>query len=297
MVKRKTKREEKYELVDKKIISEFINIALVSSKLKRIIVHQKFGIFEKYHPNINLIIHGKIGSTKSILLGQISEKSNCPEAETEVTLPALVGTIDKSTKQILTGFCWECKNSLMLLDEFDFGKRKKDDIRALLQLSEGGKYRRRLGAFSNPLFEQEDDLYYKFKNGSFNIKTRYSLILATMKYPYTSQNQEFQALVSRSIAIPLYPNKKFLKKISDGDAIFQYKDLKLKSDEIEISQEDYEKVRDYVFNSTDDFNLLRIVGNCIKIFAVLGKHREDLYDFVIKWGSKRFYSPKPKTKK
>jgi len=42
-----------------------------------------------------------------------------------MTYPALIGSVDKTTRQLIVGASWECRNSLLLLDEFDFGKKIK----------------------------------------------------------------------------------------------------------------------------------------------------------------------------
>jgi len=118
------------------------------------------------------------------------------------------------TRQLLIGACWTCRNSLLMLDEFNFSKKNKDDIRALLQLTEGGQYNRKLASFSAPSKEIDKDLSYSFENGEFNIKTRFSLIATTMKNVYNSQNIEVKALVDRSICIPFYPTKEEILKIT-----------------------------------------------------------------------------------
>lgn len=280
---------------EKDIISEFVNIALATSKLKKIVVEQEKGDWDM-RTNINLLIYGSIGSTKSTLLNQIAKKTQCLKPFTDLTYPALIGSIDKLTRQLLIGSCWECRNSLMLLDEFDFGKRKKDDIRVLLQLIEGGEYGKKLASFSAPTKEIDEDLYYSFENGTFNVKTRFSLICATMKYPYNSQNMEFKALVSRCIALPFYPDKKELKRIANGYPIFKFVDLTPANPIVKISKKNYDYILNYIDERSNGNNYLRTIGDCVRTFAVLKEHRTDLYDLIIKYGSKEFALKDEKTK-
>jgi len=289
----KQKVKNKEYSISKEYLSELINISLASSKIKEIIIKEENSDFDG-RTNINIFLYGSIGSSKSTLLKEISKKANCKSAYTDLTYPALIGTIDKLTRQLLIGACWECKNSLMLLDEFNIGKRKKDDIRALLQFIEGGEYNKKLASFSSPTNETDDDLFYNFENGTFNIKTRFSLILATMKYPYKSQSPETKAFVSRSIAIPLYPTKKELLKIAQGYPLFEYRDLTPKNLKIVVNKNNYAKILKYIYDKIDTENFLRIIGDCVRVFAVLGKHRYDLYDLIIKFGNKKFSVPKPK---
>lgn len=288
-----TKREkrEKEETINKEILAEFVNIALASSKIKKIQIEQEKGIFN-LRTNINLFVYGGIGTSKSTLLNQIAKKTNSKAPYTDLTYPALVGSIDKMTRQMIVGSAWECRNSLLLLDEFDFGKRNKQDIRALLQLIEGGEYNRKLASFSAENKEVDGDLFYSFKNGEFNIKTRFSLLVMTMKYPYTSQNSELQALVTRCISIPFYPNKEEIKRIAKGHSIFSYVDKTPKELEIFVKRNDYYKIMNFVDERVKDKhnNYLRILGDCTRIFCVEGKHREDLYELVIKFQLKEFKS-------
>lgn len=291
MVKREIK--EKEEQVDKKTMNELINLALASSKVKKITVEQENGEFDM-RTNINIFIYGQIGGTKSTLLNEIAKKTKSIEPFTDLTYPALIGSVDKMTKQLLIGACWECRNSLLLLDEFDFGKREKSDIRALLQLIEGGKYNKKMASFSAKTEEEDEDLRYKFENGQFNIRTRFSLVLVTMKYPYTSQNQELQALITRSICLPWYPEKKDLMRIAQGYPLFNFVDKTPKNLEIRVKKTDYDKIYNYVFDRTNHPNALRIIGDCTRIFAIEKKHRTDLYDLLIKLGTKKFQSKAPK---
>lgn len=272
--------------ISKQQISEFINISLATSRIKKIVVEEKKGDWE-FRTNINLFIFGRIGSTKSTFLGEIARKTAGKEPFTDLTYPALIGSIDKLTRQLLIGACWECRNSLLLLDEFDFGNRKKDAIRTLLQLIEGGKYSKKIASFSAPTHEKDGDLFYSFENGTFNIKTRFALITATMKNPYQTQNAELKALMSRSICIPLYPNNKELKRIAQGYPIFTYKEIPVK-EEVKINKKDYNRILNYVDNRNDGTNYLRIVGDCVRVFAVLKKHNFKLYSLIIKFGQKKF---------
>jgi hypothetical protein len=282
--------------LSKEIISEFVNISLASAKLKKIKIKQENGVFEM-RGNMNIFIYGQIGGTKSTLLKEISNKTLCKKPFTDLTYPALIGSVDNMTRQLIIGASWECRNSLLLLDEFDFAKRNKDDIRALLQLIEGGSYNKKMASFSSPIEEIDNDLSYKFENGTFNIQTRFSLVIVTMKFPYTSQNMELQALVSRSVCLPWYPTRNDLMKLGQGFSLFKFKDKTIEKDEVTLSKKNYNYIYNYVFEQTEHPNALRIIGDCVRVFVIEGKHRKDLYDLIIKLGSKHFQSKAPKKKK
>ena len=249
-------------------------------------VKQEKGVYP-LRTNLNLFFYGQIGSTKSTLLKQISKHTKCKEPFTDMSYPALVGSIDKMTRQLIVGACWECRNSLLLLDEFDFAKRNKDDVRALLQLIEGGDYNKKMASFSSPSEEIDDDLKYNFKNGEFNIHTRFSLVIATMKYPYRSQNMEIRALASRSICLPWYPTTEEVYKLGQGYSLFNFEDKTPKNLDAIIKKKDW----DYLLGlaeKTKSPNMLRIAGDMARVFVIEGKHRKDLYEIILKMGSKRF---------
>ncbi len=287
MVRRTIKQElDNIGSVDKSVITELVNISLACAKLKKIEVEQEKGIYN-LRTNLNLFLYGQIGSTKSTLLKQISKQTKSKKPFTDMTYPALIGSVDKMTRQLIIGASWECRNSLLLLDEFDFNKKNKDDLRALLQLVEGGEYNKKLASFSTPCEEIDDDLSYHFNNGEFNIKTRFSLIVATMKFPYRSQNKELQALASRSICLAWYPDKKELIKLAQGHSLFKFEDKTPQKLEQKIKKKDWDKIIKFV-EKTKTHNLLRIAGDCARVFAIEGKHREDLYKLIIEQGSRSF---------
>ena len=78
---------------------------------------------------MHIFLYGVRSSTKSTILQNIKEQTHCPGAViTHLTTPALIGAIDNNTKQAQTGVCWECRNTFLFLDEFDFTKRDKELI-------------------------------------------------------------------------------------------------------------------------------------------------------------------------
>lgn len=299
--KNKIKRHsiEEQESVSINLLSEFVNIALATSRINTLKIEQENQIKE-IRPSMNLFIFGRIGSTKSTLLGEISEKTNSPEPFSSITYPSLIGSVDSKTLKVMKGACWNCRKSLLLLDEFDFSDRSqntKNTIKALLQLTEGGKYQRKIASFGQNCKKEDENLYFIFKEGTFTIKTRFSMILVTMKYPYTSQSQDLIALTTRCVCLSWYPSYEIIKEISKGNKIFNQEQKKLSRKEMIIKKEDWEHIINYIEQKVITTNLLRIANDCIRIFAVEQKHRYDLYDYVIISGTKTFQSKKPKINK
>ena len=108
-----------------------------------------------------------------------------------------------------------------------------------------------------------------------------------MKFPYRSQNKELQALASRSICLAWYPDKKELIKLAQGHSLFKFEDKTPQKLEQKIKKKDWDKIIKFV-EKTKTHNFLRIAGDCARVFAIEGKHREDLYKLIIEQGSRSF---------
>lgn len=262
----------------RKILSKLINIAIASAKIKSVTLEEEKSEVP-IRPQINILIHGGIGSTKSTMLKEISKKIGCPHPITDMTFPALVGSIDKQTRQVIPAMCWECRNTLMLMDEFSMDNQVTGN--AILQLSEGGDYSRKISMWCMPNKEEDGDLFFKANNGTIHIKTRFSLIFATMRNVEYTQSKLLKALISRCLTIPYYPNKSELEHIANGNPSFFYEEIKPKEEIVYIKKKDYYRIKDFVDKQDIDLNnYLRTIGDCCRIFAVLGNHEEELYKLI-----------------
>jgi hypothetical protein len=260
------------------IISKLINLAIASAKVKSLVLEEEKSNVS-IRPQINILIHGGIGSTKSTMLKEISKKINCPLPITDMTFPALVGSIDKQTRQIIPAMSWECKNTLMLMDEFSMDNQITGN--AILQLAEGGEYSRKLSMWSMPTEDKCEDLFFKAHNGTISIKTRFSLIFATMRNVEYTQSKLLKALISRCLVIPYYPVKAELENIANGNPSFFYKEIIPKEKDVFIKKSDYNKIKKFVDESDVDMNnYLRTIGDCCRVYAVIGKHDEELYTLI-----------------
>ena len=274
----KIKDDGKKVIESTKKLSELINLAIASAKIKNLILQEKNSNIS-IRPQINILIHGSIGSTKSTMLKEISKKIGCPLPVTDMTFPALVGSIDKQTRMIIPAMCWECKNTLMLMDEFSMDNSTTGN--AILQLAEGGEYSRKISMFSMPKEEINEDLFFKTKDGTISVKTRFSLIFATMRNVEYTQSKLLKALISRCLVIPYYPTIKELKEISDGKPSFYYKEIKIKEDNVFIKRKDYEKIRNFVDSKNIGMdNYLRTIGDCCRVYAITHKHDTKLYELI-----------------
>jgi len=146
---------------------------------------------------------------------------------------------------------------------------------------ENQEYVRRFGLFSMASEDKDGDLYFKVSNGQIKIKTRFNLILATMRNFATSQDIGIKALCSRCLRYRFSLNKKELTKIALGENIINL--TKYNPDETTtISLYTYKKIISIVKKSgIHETHFLRSINDMCRIFAVTGKLDNKLMKFGI----------------
>jgi hypothetical protein len=268
-----------------RILNKLVNIAAHSVKIKKLITKEPYRDYEM-RPQLHLLISAPFGEMKSTILREISQLYPS-KIVTDLTFPSLVGSIDRTTKQIIPAAVWECRNKLMLLDEYT-ATRESLVTRALLQLLEDQYYSRKIATYSADLNEEENDLFFKVKSGSIEVKTRFSCIIATMRDIRRIREQIFQALISRCIPIRYEMGKEEINQVLEGRKLISHENHDVK-EVVEISTEDYKHIKEVVNGEIEMSNignakqvLARTIGDCCRIFAVLGKHDEKLYRTILR---------------
>jgi hypothetical protein len=138
------------------------------------------------------------------------------------------------------------------------------------------------------LNEEENSLFFKVKSGNIEVKTRFSCIIATMKDIRRAKEQIFQALISRCIPIRYEMSKEEIDQVLDGKKLISPENYDVK-EVVEISTEDYTHIKEVINEEIEMGNvrnakqvLGRTIGDCCRIFAVLGKHDEKLYRTILR---------------
>jgi len=268
-----------------KILNNLINIAAHSVKIKKLILKEPHKEHET-RPQLHIIISAPFGEMKSTILREIAQFYPS-KIITDLTFPSLVGSIDRTTKQIIPAAVWECRNKLMLLDEYT-ATRETLVTRALLQLLEDQYYSRKIATYSADLNEEEDDLFFKVKSGNIEVKTRFSCIIATMRDIRRAREQIFRALISRCIPIRYEMSKEEINQVLEGKKLIFPEKFDVK-EIVEVSTQDYERIIEVVNDEIERNDmrnakqvLARTVCDCCRIFAVLGKHDEKLYRTIVR---------------
>lgn len=281
-----------------------INVALATAKIRKLTV-QEPNIKYNLRPSLHVILQSKVSSTKSTILEQIGSEITKPIL-TEITRPGLVGTIDQKTMQLIPGASWECRNSLMLIDEVSFSD-KDNSYDAFLMLLEQQKYSKRFGLFSASQETKDKDLYLRVDKGQIDIKTRFSCIMATMKRLEYMRGQRFRALMTRVVPYQFDLNEEDLNKIAEGHSLVTIQDTKI-DPEIHISLEDYQKIKELVNKELSKCStkfireelFLRSIGDACRIYAVTKSM--DKIPEVISWKIKaqeligKYYKDNPGAK-
>jgi len=278
-----------------KLLGKLINLAACSIQLKQLTIQEPYGTYN-LRPQLHLFISAPFGELKSTMLGQISQSYPC-QLYTHLTFPSLIGSIDRMTHQIIPAAAWEVRNRILLLDEFT-ATRASLVSETLLQLLENQSYSRKVATYSSDQEAVEDDLHFKVKSGTIEVKTRFSAIIATMKNIKKSHEYTFKALLSRTIPLRYEMKKDELDQVLDGKLLFKKEEYTIPS-EVTIETEDYKHIRDVLDESTRRFKLERIatqgyartVGDCCRVFALLGKHDEELYANILKLKACTIQSP------
>jgi hypothetical protein len=226
----------------------------------------------------------------------------------EITRAGLVGSVDQRMMQLIPGAAWTYRNGVLLFDEFRF-RRQSDDWVVFLKLLEDQTYARKLGVFSSTLSEKDGDLYLRQENGQIEMKTRFAVVLGTMRdFRYVS-SMEFKAFMNRCVPYQYDFSMDELEKVARGANVLSIKEYR-PDEEVEIPRRIYLRyvrlVRDYMRlreSATEKQNFLRAIGDLCRIHAVQGNVSRRFALQVVNWKVEAynqigwFYREKEKKKK
>lgn len=267
------------------IISKIVNWAIYSAHVQEIIVEQKNGNLFKYFPPLNLYFYASPSSCKSTMAKEIAHKMGVVPI-TDVTAPSLTGTIDMDNKSAIKSVAWDCRNNVMVLDEFDFTELGGQKVRkVLLDLTEGGQLSRGLGiAVDKDMNDVDGDLYYRIKagTGKIEMRTRNATIIFTMVPP--GQGKYEEALLSRFLPFQYHLSEDNVDNILDGNKLLDIQRKGIKVKKVNILYKEYAYICKYVKErvKNEGAKRLRYIQDMCKVYAVNGcKHIDEDYNLVI----------------
>lgn len=293
------------------IISLLVSLSSASLKTKNLVLHEPHRII-KTHGQIHLFISAPFGENKSTILDEIAEYHNT-KVLTDVTYPALIGSVDTKTNTIIPAAVWECRKNFLLIDEFNTIDSSKVS-KALLQILEKGKYGRKVAKSTQPLEIKDGKLSYIIKDGRIEVTTKVSAIITTMYSLGGKQSTTLKALMSRCVPIRYKLSDDELDDISEGKKLYKPFQKLLskiskatkrfgKQEDFQIPKKEYMIIRNYVRNfrntkrklydrritqrdgttriENDASSLfLRTIGDCCRAYAVLHEHSFEVYELI-----------------
>jgi len=258
--------------------SKILNIIIASSRMKQLSLPHR-----DIRPFIHCLIWGEIGIGKSTILYDIAKERNITPIRA-LTPAVILGSVDKTTGILNQPIIWENRNNVVLIDEFHLEKNDKAGrgvLNELLVLMENPRYQKSVGYRTNDVDEVDDDLFLKVKNGKILCNTRVSFIIDTMMdIKKKSQMREIYALKSRCITINLCISYDELEEMASGKHYFRYKKVKIKKKIVKINKKTYEMIKKYARNRLEKSRYLRVLGDLCRIYAVLGKIDEEIFNIV-----------------
>lgn len=262
-----------------------LNLSVESSRIQMIRVQQDRGVY-RMRPQIHLIIAGEQCSFKSSAIEKVAEVYDTTPYM-GITVPAMVGTIDSDTREIMPGAAWDQRNKVLAIDEFNFTDRagRPDPvIEPMLSLCENEqRYQRKVG-IRNKTHEEYDDydpsLYFKVDRGTIEVKSNFTLMIGTMD-KLNFMNHKLKALKSRCIPIKWYPDWDVIMGVLRGDPLYWNLGLMKKTKKVvDVPNEEYERIIQYMGNNVPRDIFARVLGDCVRAYAIIGEHRTDVYELI-----------------
>jgi hypothetical protein len=233
--------------------------------------------------NIHLFFRADSGNFESTILRELGAYFKVDTLEL-ITNAGLVGTVDKNMN-VIPGEAWRIRNRLLLLDEFNV-EGDSSCIQPLLSLLEDQKYKKAIGRMANEQKEVDGDLYFEVKKGEMRMKSRFSCVICSMRKIEKNRSVNIDALLSRCIVIPYSLGNNEIEYVMNGHSLLKIKKCPFKKPfDFTIKAKDYKRIMESVkaypgFDMQRQFP--RIVGDCCRAFAVLGKHDDSTYYLITK---------------
>jgi hypothetical protein len=264
---------------------ELLNIACHTPKINNLTIERKNGATLSLRPTIHQFYSIPFGGLKSTLMKLVEKCYSgsqpiryCADA----TSAGIQGSIDQKSREYVPPIAYLCKQGTLLIDEFNLNPNVAADVvRSLLSLLEDEIVARKMGIVGKKSIEKKDIFC---KHGWLIYRDlRTNVIFGTMKNILKNRKTFYNALVSRCVPIRIEPSIEVLETFDDNPkALFQYIGYKIHT-EINVSNREYIKIRNFVKKYDVSPQLFfRTLNDCVRIYAIVGKHDYDLYDFVIK---------------
>jgi hypothetical protein len=273
-------RQETNRTVDLNTLIRITNIVVTSAKVKTITYQMPSGKTRTISGNIHMGIFGEYSALKSTTLEEITKATDAI-LNHSLTVASLVGSIDKKQNESLVPLAWQAKHKILIIDEFQSSrKEKKYVIEGFLSLLSDGIYEKQFAVATKRPFKEEDgEFYCRIENGKISIKTRFSLIIASMRpldeflrYP------QQRAFISRLIPVSFEVDEDTQREILEG-----FKEIKIEplpiQEHLTLTADEYKQILDFVyFHGYNKLkSMFRLIETLIRVRAIIGFYDEALF--------------------
>ncbi len=265
------------------IMNLLLNISCESASVETLLVREQHKT-QALRPQVHVLLQSSPGALKTTILEDIGRAYNVTPCS-YATYAAMIGSIDRTTGQVIPGLVWETRKKPLLLDEFRTGERgDAGAIDVLLGALESGHYKRRIAVQCQPFEEKDGLLYYRARNGEIEVHTSFPCVIATMKKLEMSRSDKVEALLSRCIPLKYELPDDVVDAALQGARLYHADRLKPPRNAV-IGKGEYKRIISITSELRNSHkklreNYARAVGDLCRIFAVLGRHDEELYRLV-----------------
>ena len=267
------------------ICNKILSIAIASTKIHSLVIERKNEQVMQRIP-LHVCIHGEMGIGKSTSLRAISDMQKI-SINTSISKASLYGSIEMYSKEFVFPLLWLVRNNVFLFDEFIIPESKEythDLFLHLLSIIESQKYSKVMGIkLSGKAINEHDrfnkNLFCRVKKNVIEVKTNFSFIFTTMDNPYGCKSPHALAFFDRCISLHFNPTIEEQIAMTRGNNLFNLYPIDVKQD-VFVKNEDLEFIIKFVVDKNLPSGYMRTVGDCLRIFAVLGFHDEQLYDYL-----------------
>ena len=236
-------------------------------------------------PQLHVILRSDPGYFKSTILQAVGKEFGVTPYS-NVTFPAMIGTIDQITGKLVPGLVWQTRNRPLLLDEFKTGERGDSAaVDVLLGAMEDGHYKRKIGLRSENCREQDGTLFYRVENGEIEVQTRFSSVIATMKNWDMSRSGKYAALTQRCIPVRYSLDDETVDDVLDGkQAPYSHRKYRVR-EHVRIPRRDYQRIRKLASDlrtNNKDFRSVytRTIGDLCRVLAATELFSPELFGLV-----------------
>jgi hypothetical protein len=267
---------------------KLLNVACHTPRIEELTIQRKNKETFQIKPTIHIVLSQPYGTFKttlySILSGSYGYKEHPFVYVSKVTAAGIQGSIDQKSREVVCPLPYEAKHGTLFIDEFNPKPEEARDVtNAFLEFLEYETVNKRIG-YKVKKDTVDEARQFSVQGGFLKYwGLRENVIIATMRNIRKSHETFYRAFLSRCVPIVVQWKIKDMKAIDDDPSkLFKRICFDVKPKRF-VPFEDYKQIRDFVdkyegYLKVGDY--FRTVNDCVRAFAVIGRHDFDLYEYI-----------------